>query len=225
MATISVIIPTYNEGSWIESVLRSLWNISEIHEVIICDQTHQSEVKNIAEKYTVKYIEWTWSNRAETMNEWAYNATWDRLCFLHADSTLPNGTFDWMATQQPVWLIAFEKEFVPYHWFLTTVSNLKNYYVRNYWWFLWNNAITISRSTFDEVWWYPLVPLFEDYILAQTIKKLRIPFHIWPFITKTSARTYVNHWVYRTFFFMCKMRLLYWIWTPLDRLQKIYYWW
>lgn len=224
MYTVSVIIPTYNEGDWIQKVLLSLWDISKLHEVIICDQTHQHEVETIAKKYNVRYVQWRWSNRAATMNEWASHATWDRLCFLHADSSLPSEAFVWIATQKPVWVIAFEKRFVPRHWFLTTVSNLKNYYVRNQWWFLWNNAITISRTTFDMLWWYPSVPLFEDYILAQTVKELNLQYTVWPYITNTSARAYTKNWVFKTFFFMCKMRFLYRTWTPLDALQKLYYW-
>ena len=223
MHKISVIIPTYNEWSAIKEVLQSLWTREKIYEVILCDQSHQKEVEELAWEFWVTYIRWTWSNRAETMNEWASYASWDRYCFLHADSTLPQEAFTRLTNQDPRWFIAFPKRFTTHHRLLTPLTRVKNYRMKRLWLIQWDNAITISRKSFQVVGWYPSMALFEDVKINSLRKKAGLPLKYWPLYTTTSSRKFIEWWVIKTIFFMIWMVVLYKVWISSQKLQKLYY--
>lgn len=97
---ISIIIPTYNEAatvkSTIDSILRSLGNSEEYIEIIISDGGSSDDTVEICRDYIAASSQQTkidiyfgGTNRSESQNIGAKQATGDVLLFLHADSILP----------------------------------------------------------------------------------------------------------------------------------------
>lgn len=97
---ISVIIPTYNEAatvkSTIDSILTSLGNSEEAIEIVISDGGSSDDTVKICRDYIASssqksksHIVFGGTNRSESQNVGAKQATGDVLLFLHADSTLP----------------------------------------------------------------------------------------------------------------------------------------
>lgn len=97
---ISVIIPTYNEAatvkSTIDSVFTSLGNSEEAIEIILSDGGSSDDTLKICRDYIADssqkstfHIVFGGTNRSDSQNIGAKQATGDVLLFLHADSILP----------------------------------------------------------------------------------------------------------------------------------------
>jgi glycosyltransferase involved in cell wall biosynthesis len=97
---ISIIIPTYNEAasvkSTIDSLTTSLGNSEESIEIIISDGGSSDDTVNICRDYiadssqkSMFHLVFGGTNRSESQNVGAKQATGDVLLFLHADSFLP----------------------------------------------------------------------------------------------------------------------------------------
>lgn len=88
----SVIIPTFNEEILIEKILASLVKIDNI-EIIISDGGSSDKTVDIVKKYNVKIVN-SKTGRGIQLNEGAKISNGEILCFLHADTLLPENAFD-----------------------------------------------------------------------------------------------------------------------------------
>lgn len=102
MASVSIIIPTLNEASCIQTTLSYLTILSpSIEEIIIVDGGSEDEtlviIKNLIatspQLPLIRFVNTT-SGRAYQMNEGVKIATGDYLCFLHADTYVPHDLVD-----------------------------------------------------------------------------------------------------------------------------------
>jgi rSAM/selenodomain-associated transferase 2 len=91
MSHVSIIIPTLNEASVLERTLRCL---SVLHpsawEIIVVDGESEDETVAIANCPSVSVISSSRRGRAMQMNRGAKAATGDILCFVHADTLVPD---------------------------------------------------------------------------------------------------------------------------------------
>jgi len=85
---ISVIIPTYNEETTIEGLLRQLCDSGTEYEVIVADGASTDGTVALVERYVRVVV--TERNRGRQLNRAAAQARGDVLCFLHADVRLPS---------------------------------------------------------------------------------------------------------------------------------------
>lgn len=96
MPSVSVIIPTLNEAQDLPRTLRLLQRLCpEPHEIIIADGGSTDQTIQLAEAMRpcfrqFRVIRCPERGRACQMNAGATNATGDILCFLHADTALPD---------------------------------------------------------------------------------------------------------------------------------------
>ena len=99
MSSVSIIIPTLNEEASLGKTLRQLALLSPLpKEVIVVDGGSEDETLIIAKSVfeyfssTVKtqIFKYQYRGRSVQMNYGAEKATGDILCFLHADTTVPN---------------------------------------------------------------------------------------------------------------------------------------
>lgn len=87
---ISVIIPSYNEGKYIEKTLRSIRNQKTKlkHEIIVSDCNSTDETVEIAKKYADKIVTSAKCGIANTRNLGAALAKGDILVFIDADTEI-----------------------------------------------------------------------------------------------------------------------------------------
>ncbi|AFZ30889.1 glycosyl transferase family 2 [Gloeocapsa sp. PCC 7428] len=91
MPGVSIIIPTLNEGSCLERTLRNLRLLEPpAQEVFVVDGGSEDQTITIAQQAGVKVIFSQGRGRSLQMNQGAAAATGEILCFLHADTLLPD---------------------------------------------------------------------------------------------------------------------------------------
>ena len=93
MSVISIIIPTFKEGPFLERTLKSFENLEIPHEIIITDGGSTDGTLDIARRYTDKIVVWDQSRRqtfGEAKNAGAELATGEYLVFIDADVTIPS---------------------------------------------------------------------------------------------------------------------------------------
>ncbi len=91
MADVSIIIPTLNEAIALERTLRSLqWLDPPAYEIWVVDGGSQDATLAIAERAGVQVMQLAQAGRSLQMNQGAAAASGDILCFLHADTLVPD---------------------------------------------------------------------------------------------------------------------------------------
>ncbi len=91
MNRVSIIIPTLNEAACLERTLRQLSILNPAAwEILVVDGGSQDETVAIALTSKTRLISSTTAGRSVQMNLGAQTATGDILCFLHADTLVPD---------------------------------------------------------------------------------------------------------------------------------------
>jgi rSAM/selenodomain-associated transferase 2 len=92
MPRVSIVIPTLNEAASLGRTLRCLGFLNPpAWEVLIIDGGSQDETVEIAQTAGAEVIISEQAGRSVQMNRGAEVATGDILCFLHADTLIPDG--------------------------------------------------------------------------------------------------------------------------------------
>lgn len=87
---LSIIIPTLNEAKSLPIILDHVMQLTpSACEIIVVDGGSTDNTAEIARQYTVKILQTDKACRALQMNMGALSATGDYLCFLHADTFVP----------------------------------------------------------------------------------------------------------------------------------------
>lgn len=87
---LSIIIPTLNEAKSLPATLTNVMRlIPEAYETIVVDGGSTDNTLETAQQYPVKILQTDKACRALQMNVGAQAATGDYLCFLHADTLVP----------------------------------------------------------------------------------------------------------------------------------------
>lgn len=91
MPSVSIIIPTLNEGAYLARTLNNLETLDpHATEIIIVDGGSVDDTLAIAEVPQVILLSTPQSGRSVQMNRGAQAASGDVLCFLHADTWVPD---------------------------------------------------------------------------------------------------------------------------------------
>ncbi len=91
MSPVSIIIPTLNEASCLERTLHQLSILNPLaKEILVVDGGSKDETVAIASKAGIKVLSCPSPGRSLQMNCGAKAATGDILCFLHADTCVPD---------------------------------------------------------------------------------------------------------------------------------------
>ena len=173
MRTISVIIPTLNEGENIVELLSYLHDLDSSMELIVSDGGSDDETITIAEKYCT--VVRAARGRGVQMNAGAEKTKGEILWFIHADC-IPhpdskNAIVDALSREEVVggafeYNLA-EKGFL-YRW--TEInSNFKN---RVFKLFCGDMGIFVRRDVFQQMRGYKEIPLMEDMDFCKRLKKM-----------------------------------------------------
>jgi rSAM/selenodomain-associated transferase 2 len=91
MLRVSIIIPTLNEASHLNRTLKALRLLSPpAWEIMVVDGQSEDETVSIADLAGVQVISSATRGRSTQMNLGAKRATGEVLCFLHADTLVPD---------------------------------------------------------------------------------------------------------------------------------------
>ncbi|NEQ40519.1 MAG: glycosyltransferase [Okeania sp. SIO3I5] len=91
MANISIIIPTLNEATSLSDTLNNLSLLNPPpKEILVVDSQSEDETVSIAISSGIPVINSPQRGRSIQMNLGAEKATGEILCFVHADTTVPN---------------------------------------------------------------------------------------------------------------------------------------
>lgn len=215
----SVIIPTYNEESNIESLLKQLKG----YDVIVVDAGSKDNTVKSAKKHA-KVIKSKIKNRAHQLNLGAKHAKGDVLIFIHADSILPNnwcriihakvskkcpwgGFHIRFNSQNPLFrLIEFRSNQIRVNMFKV---------------FFGDQGIFAKKELFHKVGGFPEVPILEDLLFTKRMRHIAKPIIIKkPIIT--SARRFQANGIFKTYFAMGMVMLFYHLRVPLPTIKSFY---
>jgi rSAM/selenodomain-associated transferase 2 len=91
MVQVSIVIPTLNEAGSLGRTLRQLAVLSPLPiEVLVVDGGSEDETVAIAQAAGAKVIQCDRRGRSVQMNDGARSAIGDIVCFLHADTSVPD---------------------------------------------------------------------------------------------------------------------------------------
>ncbi len=207
---ISIIIPTLNESAVIVEALARLQVLRKAgHEVIVVDGGSDDDTPDLAQVLADKVITAT-RGRAAQMNAGAELAQGDILLFLHADTQLPAGSDDSIATAAASgagwgW---FDVRLSGSHFLLRIIERSMNRRARLTRIATGDQAIFVRRGLFMSLGGYPALPLMEDIALCKWLRKraaaqcIRTP-------VITASRRWEQQGVLRTMLLMWRLRLAY----------------
>ena len=222
--SLSIIIPALNEAGNIPALLDSLQPLRRRGaEIIIVDGGSTDATANLARDRADRVIAAP-AGRARQMNAGARAARGEILCFLHADSRLPEGAdglmIDGLARSRRSWG-RFDVHIEGRHPLLQVIAWMMNRRSRLTGIATGDQGLFITRSLFEAAGRFPEIALMEDIALSRRLKRYGPPLCIAHKLT-TSGRRWERHGVWRTMLLMWRLRLAYWLGADPDRLALQY---
>ena len=223
-AELSIIIPALNEADGIAITLSQL-AVYRQHgcEVVVVDGGSNDHTVAIARRLADVVI-CAPSGRAIQMNAGAQTASGIRLCFLHADTVLPDAALGHICralqSGHSQWGRFDVHLDAPGRIFriIETCINLRSRWTAVA---TGDQAIFMTRDVFDRVGGFPMIPLMEDVAISKQLRRLHDPVCIRTPV-RTSARRWIAGGIVRTVLLMWWLRLAYVIGIPPQRLARWY---
>jgi rSAM/selenodomain-associated transferase 2 len=221
---LSIIIPVLNEARTLASTLQA----AQVHrqagaELIIVDGGSTDETLPLCAGAADQVLQ-TRRGRASQMNFGAAHAQGAVLLFLHADTRLP---------ERAVVLVADALHSGVHQWgrfdvrisgrsaLLPVIAACMNWRSRWSGIATGDQAIFVQREAWRSVGGFPAQPLMEDIALSRRLLRLGRPACIRTRLT-TSGRRWDQHGAWRTIGLMWRLRLLYWLGVPAEKLARAY---
>jgi len=216
---LSIIMPVRNEAAGIREALEALAPLrSRAHEVIVVDGESDDGTASLAAPACDQMLV-TPRGRALQMNTGAQVASGDALLFLHADTRLPERADElvFAALARSSWG-RFDVRIASRRALLALVACGMNLRSRLTGIATGDQAIFVRRDAFPG---FPEIPLMEDIALSRALKRRERPACLRARVV-TSARRWEARGVLRTILLMWRLRLLYALGTPPQRLARDY---
>jgi rSAM/selenodomain-associated transferase 2 len=195
---ISVIIPTYNEAQNIQSTIEQVNRCkSSDLEIIVVDGGSQDGTIAIAIQCNAVVLQ-SKPGRAMQMNAGAAIAQGNILLFLHGDTQVPKAFDRWVEDALESAIAgAFELTIAGKNWQLRLIEwgiTVRSHVLQLPY---GDQAIFIKADTFHRFGGFPELPIMEDFVLIQKLKK-RGRIAIVPATVRTSARRWQTQGIWKT---------------------------
>lgn len=222
--SLSIIIPALNEAEHIAATLDSLQPLRRRGvEIIVADGGSSDDTANLARERADRVLTAP-PGRARQMNAGAAAAQGEILCFVHADSRLPDGAdgliVDGLSRSRRSWG-RFDVTISGTHPMLRVIAQLMNWRSRLTGIATGDQGLFLTRSLFEAAGRFPEIALMEDIALTWQLKRYSPPLCIAHRLT-TSGRRWEKHGVWRTILLMWRLRLAYFFGADPDRLARQY---
>jgi rSAM/selenodomain-associated transferase 2 len=221
---LSIIIPVLNEAATIASTLTALapYRARGV-EVIVADGGSSEGTVRLALPLCDQVVTAP-RGRGAQMNAGAAAAQGDVLLFLHADTELPADTDkivrEGLADGEFCWG-RFDVTITGEHWLLPIVAIMMSLRSRLTGIATGDQAMFVLREAFAAVGGFPDIPLMEDIVMSQRLKRLTLPLCLRERVM-TSGRRWEKHGVVRTILLMWRLRLAFFLGATPDQLAKDY---
>ncbi len=221
---LSIIMPVLNEAPTLARALGA----AQVHrqagaELIVVDGGSDDATLALCAGHADRLLQAP-RGRASQMNLGARQARAATLLFLHADTVLPERAVDIVAAQlaggHHRWG-RFDVSIVGRSGMLAVIAACMNLRSRLTGMATGDQAIFVERELFDAVGGFPAQPLMEDIELSRRLLRTGRPACV-DAKAVTSGRRWDQRGVWRTILLMWRLRLLYWLGVPAERLAGAY---
>jgi rSAM/selenodomain-associated transferase 2 len=222
--SLSIIIPALDEAEHIVATLDSLQPLRRRGvEIIVADGGSSDNTANLARERADQVLTVP-AGRARQMNAGAAAARGEILCFVHADSRMPESAdgliVDGLSRSRRSWG-RFDVSIAGTHPMLRVIAQLMNWRSRLTGIATGDQGLFLTRSLFEAAGRFPEIALMEDISLTRQLKRYSPPLCIAHRLT-TSGRRWEKHGVWRTMLLMWRLRLAYFFGADPDRLARQY---
>ena len=220
---VSVIVPVLNEAERLAETLMLLApHRVQGHEVIVVDGGSNDGTVSIAEMHADKVLQAD-MGRAKQMNRGIEEAQGDILLFLHADTRLPADALANMisAVQDGYFWGRFNVRLSGKHFLFRIIERMMNMRSCVTGIATGDQAIFASIESLDIIGAYPQIPLMEDILFSKRLRDLGWPACI-PQKVITSSRRWEDRGIMRTVLLMWRLRLLFFLGIPPEKLAEQY---
>lgn len=221
---LSIVVPVLDEAARIESCLQALAPLrASGAQIIVVDGGSSDATATLAAPLADRVVVGA-RGRARQMNLGAAHASADTLLFLHADTCLPPAADAAIAgalAQGPAAWGRFDVRIAGRPLALRLVASMMNLRSRCTGIATGDQAIFVRRELFRRVGGFPDQPLMEDIELSRRLRAVSRPACLRPPVV-TSGRRWEQRGVWRTVVLMWRLRWLYWLGTPAERLVRLY---
>lgn len=221
-ASLSIVVPVLDEAGTLPGQLSALAPLRAAGaEIVVVDGGSRDgtiEAANGADR-----IVGSGRGRARQMNAGAAAAHGDLLLFLHADTRLPADAWAVVrgALERGARWGFFGLAIAGRHPLLPVVAALATIRSRLTGIATGDQALFVTRELFECAGGFPDVPLMEDLALCARLRPIAPPARLKPHVT-TSGRRWERGGVLRTVLLMWRLRLLYRLGVPPERLVTHY---
>jgi rSAM/selenodomain-associated transferase 2 len=220
---ISIIIPVLNEAGGIVQALQRLQEFrARGAEIIVVDGGSDDDTARLSLPFA-DCLTTAACGRGEQMNAGARKASGGILLFLHADTQLPPSAPDLIATAiagGACWG-RFDVRIDGSPGALALVAMMMNWRSRLTGIATGDQAIFVTRETFQASGGYPAIPLMEDIVFSGWMRRIARPACLREKVT-TSGRRWEKHGLLRTILKMWWLRLRFHFGASPDDLAREY---
>jgi rSAM/selenodomain-associated transferase 2/rSAM/selenodomain-associated transferase 1 len=220
--TISIVIPTLNEGENLAATLASTESSVDL-EIIVVDGGSSDETLELAKSFGVRVLT-TAAGRARQVNAGGLAAGGDVLFFLHGDTRLPRG-YEWYVLnvmgKPGVVAGAFTLVIDGSEFGFRIIEMLANFRSRVFQMPYGDQGIFLRGEVFRGLGGFPDMVLMEDFVFMQRVRK-RGKVAILPAAVKTSARRWRNLGILKTTLINQAVLLGYFLGINPERLARLY---
>ena len=219
---LSIVMPVLDEGEHITACLEALAPLrARGVQLIVVDGGSRDGTPALCHGRADAVLSAA-RGRALQMNAGAHAATGSVLLFLHADTRLPDEAPALIAAAivQSAWG-RFDVDIEGRSPLLPVVARLMN--LRSRWTGIatGDQALFVRRTAFEAAAGFPAQPLMEDIELSKRLRRIGPPACLRAKV-RTSGRRWDSRGAWRTILLMWRLRLLYSLGVPAERLAAAY---
>jgi len=222
MGRLTIVVPVLNEAAIIVAALAALAPLrARGAEIIVADGGSRDGTARLAEPFADRIIT-VRRGRGAAMNAGAALGIGDTLLFLHADTTLPDGTDRLIdaALARRAWG-RFDLRIAGSHPLLTVIARMINWRSRLTGIATGDQALFVTRAAFESAGGFPPIALMEDVALSARLRRIGRPCALHARAT-TSARRWRAQGTLRTVLLMWRLRLRFFFGADPAKLARVY---